>query len=84
VSNAKVRARRRGRANRAWTKAMTPVELSLAPVAGWVPPELKKRAAVLLREWHETGFTPGPILMPAEALASGEAFMQACKKVDAA
>jgi hypothetical protein len=31
MSNAKVRARRRRRGNRAWTAAMTPVELHLTP-----------------------------------------------------
>jgi len=72
MSNAKVRARRRRRANRAWTKAMDPVQLSLIPmqagaalhtyvehtcqIALWVPEDLKKTAADVLKQWHSTGF----------------------------
>jgi len=71
MSNAKVRARRRRRANRAWTKAMDPVLLALTPmrcsaelhtyvehtcqIALWVPEDLKKTAAEVLKQWYATG-----------------------------
>lgn len=41
MSNAKVRARRRRRGNRAWTAAMSPVELALAPLPVGATPALR-------------------------------------------
>lgn len=40
MSNAKVRARRRRRGERAWTAAMTPVELALVPMPRGATPAL--------------------------------------------
>jgi hypothetical protein len=45
MSNAKVRARRRRRGNRAWTAAMSPVELALVPLPRGATPALLETVA---------------------------------------
>lgn len=45
MSNAKVRARRRRRGNRAWTAAMSPVELALVPLPHGATPALLEPVA---------------------------------------
>jgi len=54
MSNAKVRARRRRRGNRAWTAAMSPVELALVPLPAGATPALRvsvEHTCRVLKNW---------------------------------